>query len=57
MTRLAKNEFYFNRYCGLEEVDTALASITLDDIVSVANSVFAQPMSSVVLGPIEGKEL
>ena len=52
MTRLAKNEMYFNRYYTLEEVDKALSKVTLEEVSSVANTIFEQPMTSVVLGPV-----
>jgi predicted Zn-dependent peptidase len=51
MTRLAKNEMYFDRYYSLEEVDIAFSKVTLEEIFTVANMIFEQPMTSVVLGP------
>lgn len=57
MTRLAKNEFYFGRYNTLEEVDIALGKITLEEVSSVAKTIFDQPMTSVILGPVQGKDV
>nr|MBF0222633.1 insulinase family protein [Desulfobulbaceae bacterium] len=54
MTRLAKNEFYFDCYYTLEDVDAALVKTSRKDVLAVVEEVFAQPMTSVVLGPVEG---
>jgi predicted Zn-dependent peptidase len=42
---------YFDRYYSLEEVDIAFSKVTLEEIFTVANMIFEQPMTSVVLGP------
>jgi len=56
MTRLAKNEMYFDRHYTLEEVDKALAKVRLEDLLVVANRIFEKPMTSVVLGPVASNQ-
>lgn len=52
MMRLVKNELSFGRYVSMDEVDQALNRVQLDEVLTVADQLFAKPLSAVLLGPI-----
>lgn len=52
MTRLARNEISFNRHVPVEEVTTALGKISAAQVREVAETIFAQPLTGVALGPL-----
>lgn len=52
MMRLAKNELTLGRYVPIEEVETALTKVNLDELTALAADLFAKPLAGVVLGPV-----
>jgi predicted Zn-dependent peptidase len=58
MIRLAKNEFVFGREVGYEEVVSNLEQVTVDDVIEMANTIFADGrVSLVTLGPLKEEDL
>ncbi|MFH7325825.1 M16 family metallopeptidase [Desulfurivibrio sp. C05AmB] len=53
MCRLARNIINFGRPLPIEEIIADLARVTADDVLKVANRVFAPPLSGVALGPLD----
>jgi predicted Zn-dependent peptidase len=58
MNRLARNEIYFQREVPLEELANGIDSVTQDQIVELANTLF-QPnkMAMALLGDLKGRHL
>jgi len=58
MNRLARNEIYFRREVPLEELANGIDSVTQDQIVELANTLF-QPnkMAMALLGDLKGRQL
>src|SRR5262249_28371250 len=58
MNRLARNEIYFQREVPLEELASGIDSVTQDQIVELANTLF-QPdkMAMALLGDLKGRQL
>lgn len=56
MMRLAKNELTLGRYVPIEEVETALAKVSLDEVTALAADLFAKPLAGVVLGPVRADD-
>ncbi|MCP4669334.1 MAG: insulinase family protein [Deltaproteobacteria bacterium] len=58
MMRMAKNEFLFNRYVGIDELVSSLEQVTVDDVVEIAGRIFLKDgVSLVTLGPIKEEDL
>lgn len=58
MTRLAKNELYFNRFVGTEEIIEGIEKVSVEEVCSLAGEIF-QPdyLSLTVLGPVTEKAI
>ena len=53
MVRLAQNEIHFGRYIPLEEIDNNIQSVTQDDILDLAESLFQKTgFALTILGPV-----
>ncbi|HIJ77712.1 MAG: insulinase family protein [Desulfobulbaceae bacterium] len=52
MTRIARNELSFGRYIDFDEVVAGFDKVGLDDIVGMAEYVFAKPLFAAAIGPI-----
>ncbi|NIQ38049.1 MAG: insulinase family protein [Proteobacteria bacterium] len=58
MTRLAKNEIYFNRFFSVEEVIDQIDSVTIDQVNELANELFIPDhLCLTLLGPISQRRL
>jgi predicted Zn-dependent peptidase len=58
MSSLAKNEIYYNREVSVEEVIEKIQTVTLDDIITLANDIFVQDRITLVsLGKIDQTEM
>jgi predicted Zn-dependent peptidase len=58
MTRLAKNEIYFNRFFSLEEVIDRIDGVTVEGINELANELFIPDhLCLTLLGPITQEQL
>ncbi len=58
MTRLARNEFYFQRHVSVEEVTADIDAVTGDDVRDLAVELFAPAtLSAAAIGRIKEKEL
>ncbi|MCP4566285.1 MAG: hypothetical protein GY841_01760 [FCB group bacterium] len=58
MMRIAKNEFLFNRYVGIDELVSSLEQVTVDDVVEIAGRIFLKDgVSLVTLGPLREEDL
>jgi predicted Zn-dependent peptidase len=58
MMRLAKNEFVFGRYMDFDELVSGLETVTLDEVVAVAEETFeSDQVSLTTLGPVSEQEL
>jgi len=58
MNRLARNEIYFRRDIPLEEIATAIDSVTNDQVVELSQHCFnPSRMGLVLLGDLKGREL
>ncbi|MDQ7782376.1 MAG: pitrilysin family protein [Desulfomonilaceae bacterium] len=54
MNRLAKGEFFFNRYITLDEMIAALEAVTADQLHELAeNTISSQGLTMVALGPVD----
>lgn len=56
MTRLAKNEIYHGRYIPVEETLKGIDSVTLDEVVEVAQDLLQREPCVVMLGRVDGGE-
>jgi len=56
MMRLAKNELTLGRYVPIEEVDSALSQVGVDELTALAADIFAKPLTGVVLGPVRTED-
>ena len=55
MSRMAKNEMYYGRQIGVQEVVERLDAITRDDVMRMANAYYGRDRNFVVgLGPLAG---
>jgi predicted Zn-dependent peptidase len=58
MNRLARNEIYFAREVPLEELADGIDSVSADQIVELANSLFEPgKMAMALLGDLKGRQL
>jgi predicted Zn-dependent peptidase len=56
MVRLAQNETHFGRFIPLEEIANNIESVTQDDILHLAESIFQKrPFALTLLGPVTHK--
>ena len=56
MMRLAKNELTLGRYVTIEEVESVLAQVGIDELTALAGDIFAKPLAGVILGPVRTKD-
>lgn len=56
MMRLAKNELIIGRYITIEEVESALLQVGLEELTGLAAEIFAKPLSGVVVGPVRTED-
>jgi predicted Zn-dependent peptidase len=58
MSNLARQEMYFDRFYGLDELIEKIESITIEDVSELANEFFLSDRIAVtVLGNLEGMKL
>ena len=58
MTRLARNEFYFNRHVYPEEVTAGIEAVTKEDVLKLSGEIFnPASLSLTAIGRIKEKEL
>jgi len=58
MTRLAKNEIYFNRFVGMEEVIEGIEKVSVEEVSTLAREIFRpDALSLTVLGPVTEKAI
>jgi predicted Zn-dependent peptidase len=58
MGRLAKNQIYFNRYIGTEEIIEDIGRVTADEVCGLAHEIFhPDALSLTVLGPATEKKI
>jgi len=58
MSNLARQEMYFDRFFGLDEIIERIEAVTTDELVSLANDFFhADKIAVTVLGNLEGMKL
>ena len=55
MSRLAKNEIYHGRYIPLEETVRMIDSVTVDQVIEVAEALLEEEPCMVLLGEVDGK--
>jgi predicted Zn-dependent peptidase len=56
MVRLAQNEIHFKRYVPLDEILEYVESITVDDIIELAQTLFQEDqLVLTLLGPVDEK--
>ncbi len=54
MNRLAKSEFYFGRYVGMNEILDAVDAVTLDELTGVAETILdPAKFTMIALGPVD----
>lgn len=53
MTRLARNELYFNRHVSFKEVIAGLEQVVSADIAALADRFFLEGVTAVILGPVK----
>jgi predicted Zn-dependent peptidase len=56
MSRLGKSELVYGELMTIDEVLTAIDTVTRDDVQDVAGELFEQPMSLAVIGPYADAE-
>jgi predicted Zn-dependent peptidase len=54
MSHLARQELYFGRQFGLDEVLESIEEVAADDVQRVANDIFARSLTASVLGNLKG---
>lgn len=58
MMRIAKNELNFGRYVEYEELVSSLEKVTVDEVITISNSIFREgKVSLTTLGPLEEEGL
>jgi predicted Zn-dependent peptidase len=58
MSHLARQEIYFDRQYGLDEILTGVEQVTTDDVLRVGRDLFARgALAATVLGSVNGLEL
>jgi predicted Zn-dependent peptidase len=57
MTQLAKNEMYFDRHIPLDELLEGINRVTCENLTELAQQIFSQPLSAVVIGPVEDSDI
>jgi predicted Zn-dependent peptidase len=54
MNHLARQEFYFGRQFGLDEIMAGIESVSAHDVARIANDLFEGPLHASVLGNLKG---
>ncbi|HEY7514335.1 MAG TPA: pitrilysin family protein [Vicinamibacteria bacterium] len=54
MSHLARQEIYFGRQFGLDEITAGIEGVTTDDVQRVASEIMAGPLTASVLGNLKG---
>jgi predicted Zn-dependent peptidase len=55
MSNLARQEMYFDRFFGLDEIIDRIEAVTADDLIAVANEFFkTESIAITVLGNLNG---
>jgi predicted Zn-dependent peptidase len=57
MNHIARQEIYFGRQFGLDEIMTGIESVTADDVPRIASDLFSGPLHASVLGNLKGYRL
>jgi predicted Zn-dependent peptidase len=57
MTRIARNELYYGRDVGFDEVLAELARVSAEDLRQLAGRLFDRGMTAAVLGPVADKDV
>ena len=58
MSNLARQEMYFDRFFGLDEIIERIEAVTVEELVSLANDFFhGDKIAVTVLGNLEGMKL
>ena len=58
MSNLARQEMYFDRFFGLDEIIERIEAVTAEELVGLANDFFhADQIAVTVLGNLEGMKL
>jgi len=57
MSHLARQEIYFGRQFGLDEIAARIDAVTADDVQRVADQMFSGPLAASVLGNLKGWRL
>jgi predicted Zn-dependent peptidase len=57
MTRIARNELSFGRYIDYDEVVAGFAKVGRDDIIGMAERLFAKPLFAAAIGPIQTADI
>ena len=58
MSNLARQEMYFDRFFGLDEIIERIDAVTAEELVRLANDFFhADKIAVTVLGNLEGMKL
>lgn len=58
MSNLARQEMYFDRFIGLDEIVTSIEKVTRDDLVELANDFFkTESIAVTVLGNLNGLKI
>ena len=57
MTRLARNELYFNRYLPFEEIAQGIDRVRAEEIQELAGQHFSRPLTAAVIGPVGADDL
>ena len=54
MNHLARQEIYFGRQFGLDEIIAGIEAVSADDVQRVATEIMAGPLTVSVLGNLKG---
>ncbi len=57
MTRNARNELYFGRKVGLDEVMAEFNKVTMAEVAELGHTLFSRPLHATLFGPIAGNEV
>ena len=54
MSHLARQEIYFGRQFGLDEITAGIEAVSADDVQRVACEILAGPLTASILGNLKG---
>jgi predicted Zn-dependent peptidase len=54
MNHIARQEIYFGRQFGLDEITSGIESVTAHDVPRIASDLFKGPLHASVLGNLKG---